>query len=135
MKYIAIMAFMLKSIYFCLGQTPMNDQCWISSPVWGDEFNGSSLDAGKWNQGVPWGIDTKDDNKVIRTDGNSTTVQNGYLSLKIAKENYKLQIGTKIDPKTNLPIPIYKTFPYTIGEVCTGNNWDKSKDKKFLYGY
>jgi beta-glucanase (GH16 family) len=108
------------------GQTPANDKCWPTTPGWGDEFNGSSVDGSKWDQGLGWEDFTHP--YYIRTDGNNTPVQNGYVSLQIKKENYPGQIGWDYD-RFGHATPKTKNFPFTTGGITTGN------EHKFLYGY
>ena len=82
MKQLLIVTFLINSIYFCFGQTVLNDPHW--KLVWEDDFN--SLDTSTWI--VANDFDHYGEPQVYTNRSNNVYLSNGNLVLKVHKESY-----------------------------------------------
>lgn len=88
--------------------------------VWSDEFNGNSLDHGKWSVGVPWnGPDgsnrLQDNNNLGYIQDSNVVVSDGTLKLIANKQDVTGSSG--------------RVFHYTEGAIHTANSFSTA------YGY
>lgn len=88
--------------------------------VWSDEFNGTSLDHGKWSVGVPWnGPDGsnrfQDNNNLGYIQDSNVVVSDGTLKLIANKQDVTGSSG--------------RVFHYTEGAIHTANSFSTT------YGY
>jgi len=88
--------------------------------VWSDEFNGTSLDHGKWSVGLPFD----------GADGTNRFQDHNYLSY-IEYSNVAVSDGTlkRLTQRQDVTDPSGQVFHYTEGAIHTANSFSTA------YGY
>jgi beta-glucanase (GH16 family) len=90
--------------------------------VFGDEFNGSSLDTGKWSTCYQFGCTNSSNRELEWYQATNDTESGGYLHLTAKHES--------ATPRAS------KTYDYTSGMVSTGGATNKTPPSfSFKYGY
>ena len=86
MERITTVVLLMMSSFYVLAQSPTNDPDdphWVQ--IWGDEFNGPSLNTNLWSPVYGWGNCA--DQSALTDDGSNHLFQNGVLKLMTYEQN------------------------------------------------
>ena len=120
MERITTILLLMMSSFYVLAQSPTNDPDdphWVQ--IWGDEFNGPSLNTNLWSPLYGWGDCA--DQSALTSDGANHLFQNGVLKLMTYEQNGNCIMWEG----GNLPVDYSK--PYTSGHLVSKT--------AFKYGY
>jgi hypothetical protein len=119
-----LLCFILLGSY-SIAQTPANDNNWntdtLTMPLY-DNFNGTSLDATKWNVGIGY----PDSATTPLTSTNGLTYSSGYVTISTGSTDLGIAVGQVIELENITGItstPSINGTAFTVTSVSTSAPW------------